>query len=182
MSKIVYHYYGDRSLARANIITVATTRDGDKLICGFSFANKKDLYDKKFGCKQAAHRMKWKPVVIEWDGNTSSHAIISRFLKDSNIGPTWVPDAVVSDEIRRMVKSDLWRQMSNQHLAEHQKFAFSVGQHYDDINRAFMYPRIEPISNITSHIHNDTLSEYDDVIAQKCNSSIVRLFKRFWYC
>lgn len=107
MTHYKFHYFGDRSAAYSNVITVATMVDGDKIKAGFSFCNKKDKYVKKVGRFLAIENLHKSPVILdpqEWENTYPFgryrylRCLIANYLATTyEKAPSWV-EALVEYE------------------------------------------------------------------------------------
>jgi hypothetical protein len=107
MTHYKFHYYGERSKAYANIITVATVKDGNTIKCGISFCNKKDKYVKRVGRFLAIEKLHTIPIVIDISERIILddiglyqyiHMLVASHIATtkSNV-PSWAPKVVEYD-------------------------------------------------------------------------------------
>jgi hypothetical protein len=102
--QVKYHYFGNRGLSYTNVITVATTIEGDELFWAYAFSNKNDLYSKNNGKVKAVSRLRSNSqsfsTVCPLNANYHNiRAIIeAHLINNSDMFPSWVGELVVSEQ------------------------------------------------------------------------------------
>ncbi len=121
LNKVRYMYFGNRSKHNTHVITVAFTRDDNKIYFGVAYCNKDDNYNKQFGKQLACERL----VTNGTDGidiipGNSIYDTIWDYLYYGARGqrltynkPSWVDDVMLVDAIMDRYHNDttqsLWK-------------------------------------------------------------------------
>jgi hypothetical protein len=106
MTKYKFFYFGDRSVSRSNVVTVAAQIIDGKLHFGASFSHISDHYVKATGKFIAIERLHADPIIIDLEHSKHTYGFIqytiARYLHSNNIGPSWTQglyvDAIINYE------------------------------------------------------------------------------------
>ncbi len=99
---IKFHYFGDRSKAFSNVITVASNYDieTNTLYMGVAFSSKEDRYDKEAGRQLAAERLENKQYKVAFhEPFQRSYSIFHEIVKTTILRrevaqPSWAKSIV----------------------------------------------------------------------------------------
>jgi hypothetical protein len=106
MTKYKFFYYGCRSAAHSNVITVAAQIIDGKLHLGASFSHISDRYIKATGKFIAIEKLHAEPIIIDLEHSNYTYRFIqyeiARYLHSNKIGPSWASglyiDAIINYE------------------------------------------------------------------------------------
>lgn len=114
LNKVRFMYFGNRGLHRTNVVTVAFTRDDNKIYFGVAYCSKEDIYNKHHGKDVAVSRLITNGTDgLDIEPGVSVYDTIWNYLYNGYTGlrliynkPSWVDDVMLVEKIVDTYKFD----------------------------------------------------------------------------
>jgi hypothetical protein len=100
-----YHYFGDRSKARTNVITFATIKEGSTIKFAFSCSHDSDLYSKRLGKIKSFGKLKSKTQSYEIETLLPKYGIVNLYLAQFVLDnpkkfPKWAKNVILNHNFK----------------------------------------------------------------------------------
>lgn len=102
-----YHYFGDRSRSRTNVIIFATIKVNDKIRFAFSCSHNTDLYNKRLGKLKAFCKLNSEKQSYFLDTSNSKHSygfinvMLAQFVLDNpKKFPKWATNVIKNHKFK----------------------------------------------------------------------------------
>jgi hypothetical protein len=100
-----YHYFGDRSKSRTNVITFATIKDNSTIKFAFACSHNTDRYNKKLGKIKSFGKLKSKTQSYEITIDTPKYGVINLYLAqfvldNPKLFPKWAKTVIFNHNFK----------------------------------------------------------------------------------